>query len=79
MLDADRSAEAPDAAVVAMDRQVMAYLRGEQPLEAAVNACVRALGPRPVLAISIAHADAEMSARLQSLQGALGALGRGTV
>ncbi len=78
MLDAERSAVPPDPVVVAMDRLVMAYLRGEQPLESAVDACVRALGPRPVLAVGIANADPTTRGRLQSLQDALAALGQGT-
>lgn len=78
MLDAERSARSPDPVVAAMDRQVLAYLRGEQPLKFAVDACVRALGSRPVLAVSVAHANAAMRARLQSLQDALDALSRGT-
>lgn len=78
MLDADRSAAPPDARVDVMDRQVMAFLRGDQPLESAVDACVRALGPRPTLTISLAHADATMRARLRALQDALGARREGT-
>ena len=61
-----------------MDRSVMAYLLGQEPLDAAVGACVRALGPHPVLTVSLAHADATMQARLRSLQDALAALSRGT-
>ncbi len=78
MLDADRRAAAPNPVTTSMDRDVMAYLLGELPLEAAVDACVRALGPQPVLAVSIAHADATMRARLKALQDALAALGKST-
>lgn len=78
MLDAERSATPPSAVTAAMDRSVMAYLLGQAPLEAAVDACVRALGPRPVLTVSLAHADATMQARLRALQDTLAARGRGT-
>ncbi|MBA3853062.1 MAG: hypothetical protein C0503_01530 [Gemmatimonas sp.] len=71
MLDAERSAGAPNPLTVEMDRQVMAYLLGQLPLEAAVSACVRALGPRPLLSIQLAHADATMRARLDALRDAL--------
>ncbi len=78
MLDAERSAAPPSAVTAAMDRSVMAYLLGEAPLDAAVDACVRALGPRPVLTVSLAQADATMQARLRTLRDALDARGRGT-
>ncbi len=78
MLDAERSATPPSAVTAAMDRSVMAYLLGQEPLEAAVDACVRALGPHPRLTISLAHADATMQTRLHSLQDALAARSRGT-
>jgi hypothetical protein len=57
-----------------MDRRVMAYLLGQAPLDSAVAACVSALGPRPILSISLAHPDAPMQARLDTLRQALDAL-----
>lgn len=78
MLDAERSAGPPSAVTAAMDRSVMAYLLGEAPLEAAVNACVQALGPRPALTLSLAHADADMQERLSTLRAALDARSQGT-
>jgi hypothetical protein len=61
-----------------MDRSVMAYLFGQEPLDAAIDACVRALGPRPVLTVSLAHPDPTMQARLRTLQDALAARSGGT-
>lgn len=77
MMQAERSAHAPSEATRALDALIIEYLSGRAALEAAVSACVTALGPRPTLSIGVAHPDAQVQARLDALQRALGQLRAG--
>ena len=70
----ERSAHPPSPAVQHMDHLVMEYLQGRASLDAAVAGCVAALGPRPTLTISLAHADAGVQRRLATLEVALAEL-----
>ena len=76
-MEAERSAHAPSESSRTMDARIIEYLGGRASLESAVNACVTALGPRPTLSIGVAHPDAQVQARLDALQLALGQLRAG--
>jgi hypothetical protein len=76
--DADRSAAPPDAAVLHLDQQVMAYVAGRVSLDSVVALCIATLGPRPTLKVSLVHADHATQARLGALDVALEELRSGT-
>jgi hypothetical protein len=69
--DAERSAAAPDAALLHLDQHLMAYVAGRVSLDSVVALCVATLGPRPTLSVSLTHADQAAQARLRALDGAL--------
>lgn len=71
MVDAERSANAPSAAVLNLDQQVMAYLAGRVSLDSVVALCVATLGPRPRLSVSLALTDSVVQGRLRALDAAL--------
>ena len=77
MMEAERSADPPSESTRTMDARLIEYLSGHASLESAVNACVAALGARPTLSIGVAHPEAEVQARLDALQLALGQLRAG--
>jgi hypothetical protein len=78
-MQAVRSADAPSESTRTMDARIIEYLSGRASLESAVETCVTVLGPRPTLSIGIAHPDAQVHARLDALQLALGQLRAGPV
>jgi hypothetical protein len=76
-MPSERSAQAPSESTRTMDARVIEYLSGRASLAAAVDACVSALGPHPALSIGLANPDAQVQARLDALQLALGELRAG--